>query len=380
MGNKIKNSLFGFFFIIILLPALQQAFPFITSGPLNGWVNTARDTAFSWNDWWGDTYQWRKSNYINDNIGFRSDFTRLNNQVVYSLFDKITNITIVAGKNHSLYMGSYIDSYYGRDYVGYDSLLQKMTKLKAISDTFSRLGKSVVLIYAPSKEFMYPEYIPDQCASPRRSVTNFETCLRIGDSLKIKQIDFNTWFCSMKNTSKEVLYTKQGIHWSVYGSLIAADSMIRYLEKLRNINMQHPVWTNIVHTNKPRDTDDDIERIVNLIFPVANELLSYPEVSYRGPDNAAKPKVIYLGDSFLGMWLTDGIMEHTNKDWQVWEWFNTVITADGKPQPEMPFFDWVTAINNTECLVIVYTTKNIPILGHGFIEKAYDYYYPKKVK
>ena len=379
MKNSIKNGLFIFLFIILLLPFIQQYFPFITSEPLYGYLPAAPDFGFSWSKWWAGTYRDEKGTYINDNIGFRPDLIRANNQVDYTLFNKINTSNVVAGSNHSLYMGTYIDCYFGKDYIGYDAILEKMKKFRALSDTLARLGKSLILVHSPSKEFMYPEYIPGSFKNTTRSTTNFETYLRIGDSLKINQLDFNTWFCSMKNTSKELLYPKQGIHWSVYGSYLAADSLIKYIEKLRNIHMPHPVWTRIVHTDQPRDSDNDIEKILNLIYPVTTEIFSYPEVSYTDDPAMVKPNVIYIGDSFLQIWLTDGVMAHVNKNWQFWLLFYLVFEGpDGRQQKNIPEYDWINAINNTDCIVLMNTSINLSLLGHGFIEKAYDHYFPKK--
>jgi acetyltransferase AlgX (SGNH hydrolase-like protein) len=383
MNSKIKNGILIFLFLTIFLPFIQQYFPFVASGSLYGFSSNASNTDLSWDTWVAGNYQEKKSKYLNDEAGFRPDLVRLNNQLDYSLFGKLNANGVVEGTNHSFYMSRYIDCYFGRDYVGYDRILEKMRKIKAISDTFARLGKSLIVIYSPAKEFMYPEYIPESFKTTPGSITNYESCLHIGDSLKINQVDFNGWFYSMKNSSKDLLYSKQGIHWSVYGSYLAADSLIKYVEHLRNIRMPHPVWTKIEHTSQPRDSDNDIEKILNLIYPVTTETFSYPVVSYTEDTTMVKPKVIYLGDSFIDMWLTAGIPQHINSDWQVWFWFCVVYCKDGNSsgsarKVDIPQYDWISAMNNTDCIVVMYTPVNLSVLGEGFIEKAYEYYFPEK--
>ena len=295
----------------------------------------------------------------------------------YMLFRKLHNTDVVVGTNNSLYMGSYIRGYFGRDYSGYGAILDKMTKVKALSDTLARLGKSLILVYTPAKEFLYPENIPQQFVPKLRGTTNHATFAHIGDSLEINQIDFNSWFTALKDTTNECLYPKRGTHWSVYGAYLAGDSLIRYLERLKNIRMPHPVWTKIERTEKPRYSDDDLEKTLNLMYPISSETLSYPIVTYPEDCGMTKPKVIYVGDSFTLLWRDLGFMDHTNADYAIWLWFRLLCdrqnpNADIKVQDT----DWIGAIGGADCIVIMYTSFNFPVFGNGFIEKAYDHYYP----
>ncbi len=379
--NKIKKGLFIFLFAIMLLPGLQQNFPFITSGKLYGYFAEAPYAEFSWPKWWDGSYRDETNKYLNDNVGFRPDLLRANNQLEYSLFQKLHATWLAPGKDHYLFQTHHINAYYGRDFIGYAAIVDKMVKYKAINDTLARSGKLMVLIHSPCKAFFYPEYLPENLKSPQRKPTNFETYVHVADSLGISQVNFNSWFVSLKQTTKELLFTKQGIHWSVYGSLLAADSLVKYIEKHRNIHVPHLVWTKIVHTTTARGPDDDLAKTLNLIYPTVTETFSYPEVTYPEDASKVKPKAIYIGDSFLETWINDGLMEHTNAEWQVWNHFSTIRDrnyAEGQPQRDIAGYDWINAIKNTDCIVIMYTSFNMNEFGDGFIEKAYEYFYPKK--
>src|SRR5580704_5346143 len=103
MGNKIKNGLFIFLFIMLVLPFIQQYFPLVTSGALYGYAPNAPNTDFSWEHWLDATYQEKKGKFLNDEIGFRPDLIRVNNQLTYSLFDVFQPLNVVEGTNHSIY-------------------------------------------------------------------------------------------------------------------------------------------------------------------------------------------------------------------------------------------------------------------------------------
>jgi len=380
MNNSIKNGLVIFIFAILLLPLLEYDFSFIRSGELHGEFTVAPDIDFSWKNWFDGTYRDAKGKYNNDHIGFRPDMIRLNNELDYSFFRKIHSEWRLLGNDNCIFQDAYIYSYLGKDYDGYPVIREKVRKLKAIQDTLEKLGKSLGFIQAPCKAFYYPEYFPAEFKDMPKGVNNFETYKRIADSAGLNQVDFNTWFVSMKHTSKELLFAKQGFHWTVYGSLLAADSLAKYLERQRRIHMIHPVWNNIIHTGTARSTDDDVARSMNLIFPLAKETFSYPEVNYQGDKTAVKPSVIFVGDSFLFQWLNEGVLENTFSSWQIWYYNMFLINKDCKlaSKCSLENYNRIDEIDKTDCIVILYTSRNLSNMGRDFIEKTYAHYYPGK--
>jgi len=379
MGDKKKNGIIVFIFAVLLLPFSEQNLSFIKSRGLDGYYAGAPDVAFSCAKWFDGSYRDEKSRYLADNTGFRADMVRLNNQVEYSLFHILHGNWGVTDSDHCLMQPLYIRPYYGKDFEGYAVIHEKLRKLKAVQDTLSQMGKSLILVHAACKAFFYPEYIPAFYRSSKRGTTNFETYVRIADSMKINQLDFNSWFAGMKNKSKDLIYTKQGLHWSIYGSLLAADSLISYIEQLRNIQMPHPIWNKIVHTTQAKYSDDDIARALNLIYPFTTETYTYPIVTYPTDNNMVKPSVIYIGDSFLFQWMENGLMDSTNTGWQIWYYFTSVMdknNRDIESKNLIANYDWINAMNHADCIVLLYTSHNLPELGDGFIEKAYDHFYP----
>jgi SGNH hydrolase-like domain, acetyltransferase AlgX len=381
MENK-KARLFILLYVALALPLLQKSFGLTETKWLKGDVSNSADVDFSWNTWWDGTYQLKKNSYFNDQAGFRPDLVRINNQLDYWLFKKLHSGFVVIGKNHCLYQEDYINSYYGRDYVGYDSISNRLTKLKAIQDTLASLGKTIVLIHAPCKAFFYPEYFPDRMKGAKVAPTNYETCVRLADSLKINQVDFNARFISLKKTCPELLYPMQGIHWTVYGSLLAGDSLTRYMEGLRHVQMPHIVWSKSERTIKARDTDDDLFSILNLILPITKEQFTYPQYSFANDSTKYRPRAIYIGDSFISNWIHDGFMANVNREWEYWFYFNLIVNAVSGDNPancaKVQDSDWMAKIRKADCVVLMYTSHNMNQLGNGFIEKAYDYYYPEK--
>ena len=382
MQQRVKSILFRFFLIILLFPFLQMCLGMFSGLGLYGDFTFSPDVPFSWAKWWDGSYQQGKASYLNDQGGFRADLVRINNQVDYWLFDLLHCNSVVMGKNGCLFQPDYINAYYGRDYVGYDKARATFGKIKAIQDTLARLGKTLIVVHSPCKAYYYPSLFPDELAGKQVAPSNFETYVRLADSMKVNQVNFNTWFTDMRKSTTELLYPYQGIHWSVYGADLAADSLSRYIEQIRHIQMPHMEWNSLKHTEKAEDTDDDVYKALNLINPIIKETFTYPAVEFKEDATKTRPKVIYIGDSFIVNWIHNNYLQFSNTDWELWFYFHKVINQNNRAQPDnwipMDNYDWLNKVKNSDVIVLMYTSHNLHEIGNGFIEKTYDYFYPAK--
>ncbi len=368
--------------LVLIAPIAEQCTNFIHTLKLPGSFVIASEPEFSFEDWWEGKFQKDKSKSLNDQVGFRPDFIRINNQIDYTLFNKIHTSYGILGKNKTLWDDAYIDAYMGYVFLGHDSILRKAYKLKKIQDTLQKLGKTLVLVHAPNKAFFYPEYLPEKRTNKKRYPNNLETYTKIADSIGINQIDFNAWFMKLKKTSKEILYTRQGIHWSIFGAALGADSLIKYFEHIRDEPMQHIAWHTIDHSTTPRYGDDDLGAGLNLISPICVENMAYPQIIYPKSDSAHKPKIIFIGDSFLGQFVYLGIMNNIYREWNIWYYFKSICnnqnTFGDNNAKKIKEINWKVEILKSDCIVLLYTAFNLPHLGDGFIEQSYDYFYPQK--
>lgn len=144
--------------------------------------------------------------------------------------------------------------------------------------------------------------------------------------------------------------------------------------------MLHPVCTGIEHTTKARFKDDDITKTMNLIYPFVRETFSYPQLKYEGDKTIIKPNLIYVGDSFLFQWLDNGIMDNTDSHWQIWYYNETLINKDIREEDKhlLGNYDEIGEIGKADCIIIMFTSRNLDNLGRNFIENTYNHYYPAK--
>ena len=374
-----RGRLLWFILILIAFPAINQQFNIIRSAPLKK-LEGSHKPAFSWSGFWDGSYQEGMGKYCNDSVGFRADMIRTVNQIDFSFFGNKSSTGVIVGHHHNLFWRDYIESYCGTDYKGDNYPIESLYKLKKIQDTLERMGKMFVLVHSGSKASYFPEDIPDHFVCRSNGKTNLKNYVRIADSLGIHQINFNSWFASLHGKKAHHLFNKQGIHWNMYGAYFASDSLISYIEHAKNIRMMHPHIIKIERSYEVRYGEDDLESLLNLIFPVDTTAYWYPEIRYDDSTNRTKPKVIYIGDSYISPLLQDGLF-NSNTDPEYWFYFGTAIFKDWENQSirkQIDDYDWPAAIKKADCIVVMYTITQLVESSHIFIDKAYSYYYPGK--
>ena len=291
-----KKCLLAGAFLMMLFPLLQDTLHLTKTEPLMGDVSMPEDVKFDYRDWFGGFYQEEKEPYLNTSFGFRNSFVRLNNQIAYSIFGKANANGVVIGKETYLYEKSYIDAYTGTDFLGEDSISHTLTRLKFINDTLSKLGKQLIVVFAPGKASFYPEYIPDQYL-PVKEKTNYKYLSDGAKKAGLHVIDFNKWFIDTKHTAKYPLYPQHSVHWSTYGTALAADSLIKMMEYLGHMDIPDLKFDGVT-MQQPHGVDYDIADGMNLFSRFKGPDVAYPNMLPIDTIGKTKPNVLVISDSF----------------------------------------------------------------------------------
>ncbi len=321
----IKKIIFVGVIVLLFIPMTQQYFKVFELEKLRGSFKEAEPAELSWESWFDGKYQSQSEKRLNDVIGFRPFFVRLCNQFHYSLFSNARANSVLVGKNSYLYERGYINAYYGTDFIGKDTIREKVRKLKAVQEALKKENTELVVVFAPGKATFYPEFIPSDLEQ-EKGITNFEVYLKECQSQKVNHIDFNTWFCQMKDTSQYPLIPKTGIHWSSYGEYLAADSLISYIQWQQNKEIPSMQLTGITTSTIMRNSDGDIERGMNLLFNIPDLEMAYP--SFKIIDEGkTKVKAVVISDSFYWGMFNWGISKRVFQDGKFW-YYNKAIYPD----------------------------------------------------
>lgn len=366
-------AVIGFLF----LPMIQQVRKMVELKPLDGSYATMVKPIFNLDDWFEGKYQKEEEKYIDQEIGFRSFLVRTYNQVHYSLFDQARANNVIVGKENYLYDENYINSYLGRDFIGQKLIAEKIAKLQKISDTLRAQNIDVVVVFAPGKGSFFPEYIPDQYELKRKTITNHAAYSKALKKTDIHFLDFKSWFLTMKGKTNYPLFPKTGIHWSLYGEVLALDSLAHYVGKIRNAQLPKMFIDRVETPDSLRGTDDDIEKGMNLLFNIQDLKMGYPMVSFQESSSDTKLKVITVADSYYWGVFGQGLSGRIFVDEQFW-YYNKEIHSRFLPQSiTVDEINIRTEVEKRDVIVLLFTDSNLQNFAYGFIDKLYDLYYKR---
>ncbi len=370
---RLSGLLFFLLVLIISLPLLQGVFPYIDGKPLSGAVTTAEAPEFSFNSWISGDFQKQAEPFLQQATGFYPDLIRLNNQLDYSIFRLVHAKDVIIGKENYLYELNYIEDYTGQNFTGSNAAEAMLSTLRFLQDKLSEQGTRLVMLFLPGKASFYPEYIPDELLPEKMGISNYkylsEGCKRHG----INHIDFNRWFISMKDTASWPLYPRYGIHWSIYGMGICADSLFRYVSHTLGIRMNDFGWEGLDITADLRDTDYDMGEGLNLIRKMKNIPGAYPRFFHRQVENAVKPDVLVIADSFFWMMYGNGLTTPMFGKHDFWYYFEQSIVAN-RPISAFTDQEMKSEIESYDLIILMSTEANLFKFPYGFNDRLMRIY------
>lgn len=371
-SKRLKNILFGIILLGLTVPLIQHATHFSNVKGLWGAIETKEPAEFSIDNWKTGEYQKKTEAYLNEAFGFRPDFVRIHNQLQFSLFSQPHANGVIIGKDWYLYETNYIKAYYGQDFIG-DSLIQERTrKLKFIQDTLNKQGRHILVALTPGKGTFFPEYFPDSLRS-KKSRTNYEAYLEQFDQQEIQYVDFQDWFLSMKEKSEHPLYAKGGIHWSKYGEILAADSLIHHIEAISGHDLPELVIDKFNVKNKNEQGDYDIGQGMNLFFQIPTYPMAYPEFRIEHPEKNTI-RTLFVADSYYWGMYHYNFSKNIFGYGQFW-FYNAEIYQDELiAQGHVSEINIREEVEKNHVIVLMSTDANLYKFCFGFIDQLYEAY------
>ncbi|HEU4716913.1 MAG TPA: hypothetical protein VFU15_03740 [Bacteroidia bacterium] len=378
-GKNIHRLFVIVFMTVLLIPLAQECTRLIRLAPLDGAFVPAKKPLLSVSAFWNGTYQDSFETWQNENFGCRNFYVRFHNQLQYELFHKASVDNVTVGLQDYIYENQYITTTFGEDFIGDEAIGNVIYKLKCVQDTLAKMNKTFVLVICPGKGTYYPEYIPFKKPTVHWP-TNYEV---FTDKLKnsgLNYIDFSSWFRAMKDTSKAPLIPKTGSHWSVYGSMLALDSFIRYVEVKRNVDLPDLQLHGFTwKTSNLTPPDEDVCVSMNLLWNIRPLPMAYPDYSFGDATGKAKLNLMAVSDSYFWIWNDAGIGRNCFHRSEFWYYDQHVYYSDNTPEGNALDLDDVEATKNNDVIILMATEPNLSGLGWNYINDVYDRLVLKKV-
>lgn len=375
----LKRYLFSFVLILLFVPALQKWFNVVTLPKLNGDFKEPERPHFTKADWYNGKFQEAYSLFLEQKTGFHNLLVRINNQYNFNFFRQATAMDVVIGKDDYLLGEGYIRAYLGNDFIGELAVDKKLRRLKFLQELLKKKGKDLIYVFEPGKVSYFPEKIPDNyyIRYPKKR-SNYQAFTERAATLGIRYIDMNKWFVGMKKTTPYPLYPKNGIHWSAYGAYKAADSLIKYIEKVRNIDLPEMVLDSIHVTKNINTADYDAASTLNLLCRLGSFPMAYPAIRFPVLPDKQRVSVLTVGDSYYWNIYNTQMPNHVFNNQAFW-YFNALVYPEAYTRENMKTdsLDMLKEVEKNDVIFLMVTELWLSKFDFNFIDKLFDLYTPE---
>ena len=270
--------------------------------PLAGVTFTTAKPQLNLKDFASGKYQSNAEQYSRENFGFREWYIRLYNQFNYSLFNQTTCHFITPGKDGFLFYAEAFRDYYGiepiNQYKTYDRArewaeknVRMMNKLRYVLKDY---GIEFLCFMAPNKAEIYSEYLPYHTPAPDDAIHTAAYYDSLMTAIDFPHVEMTKWYQSMKDTASFLLFPKRDTHWR-YSAVYGYDSLFSYMNSLNGFGIPDIHINRLVQLDTVYPENDELT--LNLIFPIGNDSPKYRADITVDPGH--KPKVLFVGDSFI---------------------------------------------------------------------------------
>ena len=364
--------LFALLMIFLFVPVIQEWGGVFPVKPLKGVFEPTPKPELTFDNYKSNIYQTQIEKYVSEHFGMREPIIRLYNQYVWSAYNKTYCHFIVPGKEGYLYYALAVNEHYGLELPKHyksneeamkdaDTELRQMNKLRHVLKDY---GIEFVAFIAPDKPEVYPEYLPRRDANTN-SIHLTDYFSRRMDEIGFPYINMTDWFISMRDTASFPIFPKTDSHWR-YSAIYGYDSLFRFINaldgevKFPNIHIGPP-------TAYESDKLEGDEETLNLIFRIRGDKTKYKsDITVETDTTQRKPKVLFIGDSFI--WSLGEFMpaREIMADREVWFYNNTAYVGFDNKTVSVKEIDRLSHILNAD-YVVFYSA------GHQWWEATYGF-------
>lgn len=323
--NAIKATMLICFGVLLALPGLQMAFPFVTEAPVQEYRKLAErpeDLPLV------DTHAFKNvrrafENWFNDHLGFRATLLRLGNEVRLHLFK--TNDLVYVGSDDWLFYKTFYTGAWAASQPSLDQhAVGVAERWRRLNEWFARRGIHLIVVDIPLKHFIYSEHLPPEVV-PIEKPTRWDRFRAFMDANGIDRLDVEPILRSGKQQYQ--VYQKTDLHWSIYGGCDTARALVNKISRLeygRDMQWRHdykwqpgpledtgtearaiPLLRNIV---EPYDTAEPDGRIGTPALDITADN-PYDRI-YHNDGDQLLPVTVSLNDSFFSTMEICGLGKH----------------------------------------------------------------------
>lgn len=305
------------------------------------------------------SFQSQVDDYLKENYSTRALCVRSINQYNYTFKGKKTCTSfLLPGKDNWMYYRPGVLDYYGkegpthfktdqelRDFV--DNQVDMLNELRGILR--NDYGIELLSFIAPDKPFIYPEHLPDMERDTTMGNAGDYFAQRFTET-DFPNIDMKPWYQAIADTSQRLLFMPMDSHWQ-YASVWAYDSLFRLMNSLNDFGIPQ-MKINGIKKSRYKGRQDD-EATLNLLFKIPNRTPLYTaDISVISDSTSRKPKVLFVGDSFIFAyeWLIP--KKELTSYYENWFYYDNVYKGFNKAKYKIKDINKLRSVLNADFIVV----------------------------
>lgn len=375
-GNILYFILFGLLMVFLFLGLVQQQFHVFSFKELSGVTVKTEKPELSLESYVSRKYQSQTEKYISENFGFREPVIRVYNQYVWTFFNKTYCHFIKPGKDGYLYYSGAVNDYYGIEHLKHyktnadavkhvEKQVRMMNKLRYVLKDYD---VEFLAFMAPDKAYVYPEYLPRRDARDPEAVNMMECFDERLTAVGFPHVEMTKWYKTMKGNVPFMLFPKTDSHWR-FSAIYGYDSLFCYMNSLNDFGIPDIRINGLTAIDTSYRENDELT--LNLIFPIRDQNQHYKaEISVECGENCHKPKVLWVGDSFI--WDLEAYLPWRQilEDVEIWFYNSSSFTGFEKEKGNVKETNRLRKILNNDFVVWYSTAHQWSLATYGFVEDA----------
>ncbi len=370
------------FSLLLALPLVQMRTGLPPDYPLAGVETPSTRPAGGLAPWWSGTLQADFDAWINQRIGLRGILVRTANQINYRLFGELpkrSGTQVLLGRDGMLFEKAYVDAYNGNGSRPGWELRNISSSTRRLQDRLAQDGIAFLLVIAPSKAEIYPEFLPkeaDVAGRPERR-SNYQNFVPYLREAGVNLMDAHELFLEWKQEpGAPLLFAKGGTHWNEYG---AARVVAQIMERLRDLTGKDLPTVRIAGAVTNRtivDADNDLGELANLWSgrPLAGPQI-HPVAEVAAGSH--RPDLLVIGDSFVFTLTNFMDRQGLYRKRDTYYYYNRQYFYPEAPNVALDKrqLDLLEELRGRDAIVIEVGEYWLPRVGFGFVRdllKAYD--------
>jgi hypothetical protein len=323
--------------------------------------------------------------WVDANIGLRSFWVRLDNQIDYSLFRQTAQrgdgTRLVLGAGDWLYERQYVEYATNKSILSPEECARRTERMRRVEAKLARRGIPLLYVIAPSKASVYPEHIPAEFfreKKPEQIVTSWELGRNYLPNSGVSYIDGPALYAGWKKEGVPNLFARSGTHWSYVSALRIWDEIRASL----NPRLTHPIpplQFAPLQSRRPQNNDRDLLDLANLLvsWPYEHPLPKPTMIPQKGIKTADLPRILWVHDSFGWVLIEELYESNSARPSNSLYYFATEMKIPGGVATDRKIaeIDWPTYLRDYDAIVLVWTEIAYEFDSCGFfeaIDKALD--------